>query len=57
MPHFFFEDVFPLQELHHCLDLAWMSDSLLVLICFEPFDYTLAISFSLVILSFKFEEL
>ena len=57
MPYFFFEDVFTLQESQHCLALAWLSDSLFAFICFEPLDSTLAISFSLVILSFKFEEL
>ena len=38
---------FTLQESQHCLDLAWVSDSLLAFICFEPLDSTLAISFSL----------
>ena len=54
MPHFSLKMFFLYKSCIIVLDLEWMSDSLLALICFEPFDYTLAISFSLVILSFKF---
>ena len=46
-----------LQESQHCFDLARMPDSLFAWICFEPLGSTLVISFCLMILSFKFEEL